>query len=1740
MTEVAKELLEDVQPGDFVQVRYGTDYDQTLFEGTIIKWTDNFLSLRDEDDEIIRIRLDDNLRALQKGRKTRTDSLQKAFENESSIVQAMSFPVSHHPKISRQMVVLPPSKPFGTTPNSCIESAKGKIKLAESVEFKRVANSVLDALLHAVKNNEVAEKYHNLRAKLRVIQDECGCDADYEAFYYLIGILSFIAKDYEYSIEPLVRVRDYLFAAYSASMGGLIASSQILSLCALLSKQSTDINQYISEICVARRDVDTLKRLLEDNKTDQDMCEKLASCAMLVFVASGSKLNTSITPYFSAYEATKYLLDAIPAEWSDERSALSWWEEFNKYRYPKQKKQDNTNGRIVGYIFKFDSEKKYGFISPNHYFYITQICDNSEKGILLRKMLSAGYWDGLEVYFSLGKSPTQTGSTAATAIELTEKGYVEALNRIATANKVVEPQKGFVEEYFPEHMVGRIQSSGKKYNFKLNAIVDPWLRAYYEQSFSPREQDVTFEAHGKNARNICWLNPDEDERQLFAGSLSSVDQEKWETFLSKGNSRIEITLSETDPYMSYSYRDLPEIESSFNEDAGALFTWNGISLIENNQSKAVLSSANATIKSTETRAPIVSRYESVTPSRSAQQGKSFAEQARKARIEGRLKDAELLFEKSLENNGFNEGVVADYISLCMQQDGKLNKAIELSQKYESFFSKEKFLDLKIQIYDKKKDYLSLCSLYESIIKLPLSISKKSHYYSRLIDAYIKTGNYMEGLSTCKKWQQFFNQNRFRADADKLKRAEPYINRQKTVCLYNLGNVEEAKKIATDLIRANPADTLASSILDGTYGKSEEDGNIELKTVAFDEIDAEDYYDEIISVNESQMSRFVRTLIQQMDIVSVLKTANVKDGRYIGTSKEALEDVNKLVGGRRVSAKTRSDSLFAACKLLEQIEQREDGSVPNTYKKYRYSGRAMASWGDLMVSQLPQLDTTRMAYLYTLKILRGAEQDWINSYNRYIKSYFLARIGVNSLEEYIVQQNNTHAKDGINTDVLSAAKIQPVLVPEFVVGILMLIKAISNQHDRMVSFIDDLFERNIEVRNAIVQQVHRLVATEIDESSTSFRKGLILAAEVLTNAQKDLQRVMIDISSTILSHIISDESMVALDPEKWKNFLTATDLGRLNRIHYIVKRSQDYHSSWDFENRSDCLRGILLESRELLEMIQKEPTDISYDIFLPALEQIVLKISEKQTDLYQDFLPKLSWRETIQPFRTPDGQIQVQLTIENEMNYQTADAISIENVVGPEITGFEKTSPLQPLRGGDEAEVGLVLSVSETANISGSFTATINYTYKCNDAPQCVITKNQDVEFTFILRNENFEPLTNPYSAYEGKVMDDDTMFVGRSAQIQQILEMICPNNDGNMNYGRAIAMYGQTRTGKSSLLYHIKKGLLERYQENILIWDIGNIGELPESKEYMANFLYNLLYIGDEAICENNSVSTIVEEICLTPPLQEIRREPDFAVTHFNTYMKKLNTILKKENKIIVLFIDEFTYLHGYIKEGKIPTDFMRFWKALLQNYCIFAIVAGQDDMPEFMREYQNEFACMELMKVNYLDERDIKVLVQKPLEIANNRYGLYRNDGSVQSIYDLTGGSAYLTIILCSKLVNYMNEKGAYMVTKGILNEFLRTKAFGPNGFLTEIHFEAQLQERGHRELDSINTAILLSIARLSQASGYAYIGDIECDGLSREEVQLYVERLVDRNVLAKEGREQYWIQVKLLERWLINTKGE
>ena len=1278
MNEYAKELLEYVHQGDYVKIVYGNRNDQTSVEGEIIKWDEHRLVLKKAGGRISQIFIED-IRTVDPIEQNVFDATaelteEKNFKTNSTLEEKVLSNEEY--TISRPIRTLIPAVPYSFDFKGNISMIKNELSKSENRNLINDMNSVIVSLENSFSSLNIKYKYHDIRAKLIRTWDICEQPVEYEVFYYLFGVLSLMAEEYDASFEPLVRSKKFLIASYAASKGKMEEVRKIFSLCSLLSGESTNIDQGTARILTARKDTETLKKLLELYSGDREQCEKIASCAYIMFTESGGSLTENITPDMTAEETAEKLLSAVPKSWKCERSAVSYWNEYNSYSYPLPSIVEKTMDDLAGNIYAFNSNKRWGFIEPGHYFYIRQVRNDTEEGIMLRKCLFFGIWNNLEVKYNLGESNIN-GLPAAYSVELTESGYEEAKKRLVDA-KDPGKHEGTVEEFLTNSLTGRIQSDGKNYKFSIDSVIDPFLKAYYKNCFSVSKQNVSFKANGYCASDVRWLEPAKEDFEAYSDSVRNDEKEKWESFLRENNDSPDIG---NDPYWQYAYRGLPELKNV----KAPPFSWGKSDLLENQVSSGNNGEAKSNLLENQ---KLSGDEDEKIRNKLSLSGRQLAEKARQAMKAGNDSQADKLFDQALNDGGFNEAVVCDQISLNMRPSGNIDKAVRLIEKYEKFISHEKIINLKIQVYDKKKDYNALCPLYEEAFRSTSSVAQKSHILYRLIDAYIKIQNYGEALEKCRRWETLYSNSQYSSDIEKMKKISANIDSQKAICCYYLGEREEAQRIAENLIRTNPANTVASMILEDTLKVSDADGIMyESETEA--DIDEPDE-------NNLISSRFVNDLINKTDIADILKSENIKDGKYTGTRKQAKDDIKALMERIRRTGKRRSDDLLAACKIMLQIEQR--GFKP-IGKPCIVSGRAMASWGDMKVSECSQFDTSRMAYLYSLKVLSSSEQDWSRAYNRYMRSYFMGKA---KLEDYI-KRNSAIRSEPLNNDILYDGK-NPPLISEFVVGILMLIKVIGDQ-EKIVNELIEAIYSNTELGKSVYKQLEFYFPVPLQSSFSisEFKNKINEAANQLSVRQEELNDIREILGKNFLKKK-SAECSERIDVKKWKGFLTDTDIKRLNSIDYIVKRSQDYFKSVNFENRSACLTDIINRIKNLLKEISDEPTDVSYNIYCPVLEWAQSSAMDEQTRLYKEFMPSITLEQKIQPFRTGDGCVQIRLTVRNEENCQQADSVCVEAVNGSDVSKWNMHGIVQALRGGENKELGLTVWLNDTATANGNFSA----------------------------------------------------------------------------------------------------------------------------------------------------------------------------------------------------------------------------------------------------------------------------------------------------------------------------------------------------------------------------------------------------------------------------------------------------
>ena len=405
----------------------------------------------------------------------------------------------------------------------------------------------------------------------------------------------------------------------------------------------------------------------------------------------------------------------------------------------------------------------------------------------------------------------------------------------------------------------------------------------------------------------------------------------------------------------------------------------------------------------------------------------------------------------------------------------------------------------------------------------------------------------------------------------------------------------------------------------------------------------------------------------------------------------------------------------------------------------------------------------------------------------------------------------------------------------------------------------------------------------------------------------------------------------------------------------------------------------------------------------------------------------------------------------------------------------------------------------------------------------------------------FTEIDNPFDDYKGgQPVKDKDMFYGRKDDLEQIISKIT-NKKGDILKGRALAIYGQKRTGKSSLLYHLEQKLREKDKYNIIVnlESIGTIGvkksDIIKKNESDVNkgtdikgFLYAILdELNNEVTKHNDLVNLLVQNNIEIDP-DKILSNPEMCEVIFNRQFKGVCDIVHSCKRQIILMIDEFTYIYDWIKRGIITDQIMKFWKGLLQNNGIFAVIVGQDNMESFVGDprFSNDFGTTYMQKVTYLDEKSAKELMSEPILDSEGK-SRYTED-ALDYLYELTSGSAFLIMKLCAGLVDYLNEIKSSSITKAHIEEYLRNNWGKINEF---DYFGQQYNDVNQdNELNEKNKDIIRKIAFSSNSDGWAKINDIAVSIEDKELLDILNKRDVVEIIKGK-----CKIKVELYRQWIL-----
>lgn len=448
-----------VDVGVRLQIICGTGDNRYVVEGIVTELADDYLLVKKDDGGV-------------------TVVLIEAIESFTKL-DALAASVPSKPKAPsvyrRFGTLMPPYYDFNV--KRWLEQTRARIKELDDRALMSTMNGICESFGNALKNHDVKNKYNEtLRARILSSWNECRAELDFEVFCMLLGGAAVAADDYDYARRPLIQLGKYSIAAYAALKADRVEDANVFTLCSLLSGETNDINRKVADICIDRNDSDVLRKLLEVFKDDDEALEKLATCAHMMFEASGGKLKSDITDELDAYEAASRLLDSIPLGWSRPSAILTRLNEYRNYSYPLERggvEDSSMPQRLVGCVTRF-GPGVFGMIGT-HYFHVKQVYNGSTNGLLLRKMLHLGLWEGLEVGFRLGESISPNYSTQATHIELTEEGVRRAEQILAFNGRRDEARLVSIEnDPYIQYVYFELEPYGEK-SAKPNRAVLNWL-----------------------------------------------------------------------------------------------------------------------------------------------------------------------------------------------------------------------------------------------------------------------------------------------------------------------------------------------------------------------------------------------------------------------------------------------------------------------------------------------------------------------------------------------------------------------------------------------------------------------------------------------------------------------------------------------------------------------------------------------------------------------------------------------------------------------------------------------------------------------------------------------------------------------------------------------------------------------------------------------------------------------------------------------------------------------------------------------------------------------------------------------------------------------------------------------------------------------------------------------------------------------------------------------------------------
>lgn len=562
--------------------------------------------------------------------------------------------------------------------------------------------------------------------------------------------------------------------------------------------------------------------------------------------------------------------------------------------------------------------------------------------------------------------------------------------------------------------------------------------------------------------------------------------------------------------------------------------------------------------------------------------------------------------------------------------------------------------------------------------------------------------------------------------------------------------------------------------------------------------------------------------------------------------------------------------------------------------------------------------------------------------------------------------------------------------------------------RLIKWIwNDKSTRQV-VQKALAAHLKRPVSVT---SQRNFTEAWLAAAEQDRNRRKIYREITtLSESGPALSVLDRHSDQLKRISEKVGDLASATDLARIADCLEVVTALREYMAQSVYVERERLFGAVRTVIRDKVKEFEEAPTVLSLGVLHPYLCALEQELEENFKQYAANAEPdSLMVVQVVNRYLPSGGRVTIQLQVSNGADASPVSNVELEIVPSDDYTAARDVVPVAESIGAGESrtcQVSLVASRHAIEQELITLDCRVHFTLRS----QRRVAAPVGAHSIRLLPDEEWVEIPNPYSA--GLPVENPDMFKGRDQLIADLIGLV-----GGQDR-RSVVVYGQKRAGKSSVLLHLQQKLTLPHVAVRF-----SVAELTGTSAFTADLLYA---IGAQIY---RTLRNVIEDQGLSakqPPMPDIGQIRLAPLLKFNDYMEELQRWLKDTPELsgtrLVLLLDEFTGIHKDIRVGKLPDDFMKGWKAILEKGFFRCVLVGNDLMPRFIEEFPNDFQVAQQQRVSFLDKLYAKQLIVDPIREPSDGSSRYRGN-AVERILELTGCSPYYIQLFCRELVQYMNR---------------------------------------------------------------------------------------------------------------------